>query len=254
MASIENVSKNANASKVVTCNFSCTLDSLPTELVTLVASYLDFSSTLALASALPCLCNLLLESPLQWQLLMTKVPWNTNCDLKKCTNMQLVGDILAFLPPNFLHLFNDLLISICSNFKSEDEGDCLEVELPPSSPLKVSPHGFLLLATADNMRRKVFTTSSDGEEADTYPFQIPNVTLQHPAPSLLRQLALAVSIQKSAVANLELEVVSCNTGEDVKWCGRLLQNCQNWRVEELELLGQVNLSWNLSLVLVLSST
>ena len=254
MAPFENVSKNQNASKAFTYDFSSPLDSLPTELVALVASHLDFSSTLGLASALPCLRSFLLESPLQWQLLMSKVPWKTDCDLDKSTYKQLVGDILAFLPPNSLHLFNDLLFSICSKFRSKDEGDCLEVELPSSSPLKVSPHGFLLLATADNMRRrKACSTSTEGEESDTCSFQLLNATLQHPAPTLLRQLALTISSQKSAVAHLELELISVENGEDAEWCGRLLQNCQTWRVEELELLGQVNLSWNLRLVLVLSS-
>ena len=256
MASVD---KNQNASKAITLDdFPSLLDSLPIELMTLLASYLDFSSTLSLASALPCLHSLLLESPLQWQLLMSKVPWNTkscptSCDLSKCTttNMQLVEDTLAFILPNSLHhLFNDLLISICSNFKpKEEEGDWLEVELPtkiPSSfhlpskissvsPLQVSPHGFLLLATADSTRRKI------SSETDQASFQVLNASLHHPPPSLLSQLALTTSIQKIAVASLELELVSLNNGEDAEWAGRLLQNCQTWRVEELELLGQVKL-------------
>ena len=255
MASFNNFSKKQN----VTYDFPSQLDRLPMELMTLVASHLDFSSTLSLASALPCLHSLLLESPLQWQLLMSKVPWNTkscptSCDLSKCTttNMQLVEDTLAFILPNSLHhLFNDLLISICSNFKpKEEEGDWLEVELPtkiPSSfhlpskissisPLQVSPHGFLLLATADSTRRKI------SSETDQASFQLLNASLQHPPPSLLSQLALTVSSQKSEVASLELELVSLHNEEDAEWAGKLLQNCQSWRVEELELLGQVNLS------------
>ena len=76
-------------------------------------------------------------------------------------------------------------------------------------------------------------------------FQLLNVTLQHPPPSLMMQLALTMSNQKMSVVSLEVELISILTGEDAVWSGRVLQNCQAWRVEELELLGQVNFSWRL---------
>ena len=263
MASCRNLSKNQNASKAIT--YDSPLVSLPVELVTLVASHLDFTSTLSLATALPSLYSLILESSLQWQLLLSKIPWTTNCaancDLK-CSNKQLVEEVLAFLPSSSFHHFNDFLVSICSNSEPKHNGDWLEVEVPSkttntntdtdtntntsTSSFNISPHGFLLLAAAEERKRKTWPASTNGDlniEPTGSSFKIENVSLHHslhhPVPSLLQQLALAISTQKRFVASFDVELVSLHTGGEAECFGRILKNCETWRVEDLELVGQV---------------
>ena len=58
-------------------------------------------------------------------------------------------------------------------------------------------------------------------------------------PSLLQQLALTISTQKSFVASFDVELVSLHTGGEAECFGRILKNCETWRVEDLELVGQV---------------
>ena len=260
MASCRSFSKKQNASKAIT--YDSPLVSLPVELVALVASHLDFTSTLSLASALPSFYSLLLESTLQWQLLLSKIPWTTNCatncDLK-CSNKQLVEEVLAFLPPGSFHHFNDFLVSICSNSEPKHNGDWLEVEVPSkttntkrntkntsTSSFNISPHGFLLLAAAEERKRKTWPASTNGNlngEPAESSLKIRNVSLHHslhhPVPSLLQQLALTISTQKSFVASFDVELVSLHTGGEAECFGRILNNCETWRVEDLELVGQV---------------
>ena len=269
MASCRNLSKKQNASKAIT--YDSPLVSLPVELVALVASHLDFTSTLSLASALPSLYNLLLESSLQWQLLLSKIPWTTNCatncDLK-CSNKQLVEEVLAFLPHSSFHHFNNFLVSICSISEPKHNGDWLEVEVPyrttntnrntkntSTSSFNISPHGFLLLAAAEERKRKTWPASTKedllngdlngdlNEEPTGSSFKIRNVSLHHslhhPVPSLLQQLALTISTQKRFVASFDVELVSLHTGGEAECFGRILNNCETWRVEDMELVGQV---------------
>ena len=124
------------------------LVNLPLELKAIMASYLDFTSTINLASTLPSFQRLLLESPSKWRMLLSKVPWNTQvhcitdkglCSSVECPNKQSLRDILKFLPPNSPRLFSDLLISVCSNFKPENDQDWLEVKVNISD-LPLSHH------------------------------------------------------------------------------------------------------------------
>ena len=259
MASCRSFSKKQNASKAINNGIPSPLVSLPVELVALVASHLDFTSTLSLASTLPSFYSLLLESSLQWQLLLSKIPWTTNCatncDLK-CSNKQLVEEVLAFLPSSSFHHFNDFLVSICSNSEPKHNGDWLEVEVTSktkrntkntsTSSFNISPHGFLLLAAAEERKRKTWPASTNGDlniEPTGSSFKIENVSLHHslhhPVPSLLQQLALKISTQKSFVASFDVELVSFHNGGDAECFGRILKNCETWRVEDLELVGQV---------------
>ena len=222
------------------------LVNLPLELKAIMASYLDFTSTINLASTLPSLQRLLLESPSKWRMLLSKVPWNTQvhcitdkglCSSVECPNKQSLRDILKFLPPNSPRLFSDLLISVCSNFKPENDQDWLEVKVNISDPpLRLSPLGLIVLATADDMWRR--SCSSNLHEPT---FQLLNVNLRHlQRPYLIMTLAYTTAKQKNVLNVASVDLVSVCTEKEAKRLGRFLQQCQRWRVQELELLGQVS--------------
>ena len=233
------------------------LVNLPIELKAIVASYLDFTSTINFASTLPSLQRLLLESPSKWRMLLSKVPWNTQvhcltdkglCSSIKCPNKHSLREILKFLPPNSPHLFSDLLISVCSNFKPENNQDWLEVKVNISDlPLRLSPLGLIVLATADDMWRR--SCSSNVHEPT---FQLLNVNLQHlQRPYLIMMLAHTTAKQKNVLNLASVDLVSVCTENEAKSMGRFFQHCQRWRVQELELLAQVSNSAFMCLIVTL---
>ena len=204
------------------------LHRLPLELQVLVASYLDLSSTLALASSSPSLLPLA-TSPLEWARLLARIPW-TSGEPGLGPSLQVLAHLTTFLRdlPSSSHHHLALLHNICSSFpptkdKVSDRVDTITVRCEKGHLHLLSTTGFLLLHAA--MEERPVSWRLVGVEL--FWFMRP----------LLAALVTWVGRQEEKEARVDLTSLTFSTREDVEGWLVVLGKCKEWKVATLFLFG-----------------
>ena len=220
------------------------LNLLPPEMVVMVASHLDVSSYLALASSSTDLLEILV-SQFQWERLLQRTRMQgkrlNNCEYPRVplevhwamSNVRVaekkdmeeeVRELAVFLksmmaPGNIL--FTTLLDTICTRFPAFDHKYLVSVSCPCSSIHQVTPFGFALLEQAETIM---------GEEPKQKLVEYKWFAMQH-----LREVAPRALRQMQKVERLEIFQTNSNSdgSREIKalWL-TLLKNCRSWKIEQ----------------------
>ena len=223
------------------------LSLLPPEMVVMVASHLNVSSYLALASSSTALLDILL-SQLQWEVLLQRTRMHgmrlNNCEYPRVpldvhvamSNVRVaekkdmeeeVRELAVFLkslkdPGNKLLLA--LLHAICQRFPAPFSFYLhkVSVSCPCNRIHQVTPFGFSLLEQAETIIGGALEKPQ--QKLISYKW----FAIQH-----LREVASRASRQRQKVQGLEIMQTNSNSdsSKEIKalWL-TLLQNCQSWKI------------------------
>ena len=233
------------------------LSLLPAELVVMVASYLDVSSYLNLASSSTNILSVL-GSKLQWKNLLLKTKMNrkrlgeiryawavkleipiTNTNYFECEKKDMeeeVKKLAAFL--KFAEIEEGLLAllhTICERFPFDLESlgkipvDLVSLRCPCNEDHKVSPFGFAMLELAETIVggpeaepvQDLLELSFDNKEYGTI-------------VDYLEEISMRALRQKQKIYTLEMiNLTTCNEREKEAFL-KVLQRCESWEIGSVE--------------------
>ena len=218
---------------------------LPPELLVMVASYLDLSSYLTLASSSDALLDILI-SQRQWETLLKKTRqgagqgmmynsemqdiWEAEKEYLELQDMKHLTEFLRHLKDPEGNLLLALLDLICERFPADpsfEDEEVVSVSCPRHQTHHVTPFGFALLERAE-------MTKGRGEPLQKlleYSFQGPEDQNKH-----LELIASRSLHQKEKVERLYINFADSFYNEDIesmKNCWKVLKYCKQWEIEKL---------------------
>ena len=221
---------------------------LPPELLVMVASYLDLSSYLALASSSDALLDLLISQH-QWEIRLKKTRqgdagqdkdnlmsdiWETEKEDMELQDLKQLTEFLRHLKDPEGNLLLALLDLICERFPADpnsvneygDENEVVSVSCPRHETHHVTPIGFALLERSEMIK-------GEGEPLQ----KLLAYNIQHHL-ALKEHLELIVSRslhQKQKLERLNIQIVTRWSDESLETWTKVLEHCNFWNIEGIDL-------------------
>ena len=196
------------------------LASLPPELLLEISSHLDVASALHLASSLPLLSHFL-TLPLLWQRLLRKADFKEDKLINRLAAFaRRKKELLAHLVEALAHSFQPSLAAV----------DRVTIS-SSSSTFFLSFEGFLILVRAGI--NFCWTLKSARFELEASPILV----------SALASKLAAGNRQHQPLESFSCFHLSCPSLEELENCLLLLENCEKWEVDELEVWHAGEKQW-----------
>ena len=232
---------------------NASLPCLPPELLVMLASYLDISSYLALASSSNALLHILL-SQRQWETLLKKTRrgagqgrmnnellnpeypsmtdiWDTDEEDMELTDLKKFTDFLRHERDPEGELLLAFLHLICERFPADpsfEYEDVVSVSCPRHQTHQVTPFGFAQLERAEMSKGG----GQPHQKLITYNWRGLTSPEEH-----LKVIASRCSHQKQKVERLDIRVADSNLDDFVRkimgnW-SKVLKSCNSWNIDNL---------------------